>query len=295
MNQQDFRSRKGQKRTALLALSAHRSEKSGTCLSSELMTALVEERCSADEREAALAHLAGCDRCYQEWLSLNALNKKRATGGTVLRFVTRPRNLAAVGSLLAAAASVALFLNIRYPESHQVLQDKAAEPVVQLESKDAEQDLVKESAPPLPDMSKPLGKAEYSDSAAPVERAESASTASGGVPDAPAEAEPAARQRRQTTPPLEETPVRKARALSAVEQRLSTATWEQAITAGCRSAELPPGYWTAREKEGELLLQDQLDLYERARVEEILTLLKTRSPDDGLQGFCSKILELIER
>lgn len=295
MNEQQFRSRKGQERTALLALSAHSPKKSGACLSSELITALVEERCPADERETSLAHLASCDRCYREWLTINTLHKQRTTRGTVLQFVTRPRNLAAAGSLLAAAASVVLYLNIRYPESHQVLQEKAAEPVLELELKDAEQDLFKEDTPIPTDMTEPLGKAEYSTSTASDEDAESASPAPVEIPASLSEAKPLTRQRQPITPQLEEAPVRKARAFSTTERKLSFATWQQDIAAGCRDEEKAPGFWDARVKAGELLLQDQLEDHDRAMVEEIVTFLKTRSPDDGLDGFCSKYLELIDR
>lgn len=109
------RAKNADKRTALLGLTlAGRGGDKGSCLSDEDMAALVDGVCSREERACYLQHLENCEDCYQHWVKLSEIvlsrEKKRGRGDS--NTIVRPKYLAWAGSLLAAAASVVLFLNI---------------------------------------------------------------------------------------------------------------------------------------------------------------------------------------
>jgi len=107
--------READRRLALLALVSELPEPSGACLEPEELSALIEGRLTPEQIEPCLTHLAGCERCYALWLRLDREwrgQTGRSNRNTLRRLISRPRVLAAAGSLLAAAASIAVFLNI---------------------------------------------------------------------------------------------------------------------------------------------------------------------------------------
>ena len=127
------------KRTALLALSADKSEATARqCLSSKEMGQLLEDKCDTSSRQELLTHLAHCPKCYEEWAVLRAQllddaefgqQKKR---GKLLHFISRPKNMAIWGSALTAVASVLFVLNtqihkqpVLYHEELAVTQEPA--------------------------------------------------------------------------------------------------------------------------------------------------------------------------
>lgn len=102
-------------RLALLALATTAPESRGTCLDPEQLAALVEGRLSPEEADTCLAHLADCEECYALWLQLDRLHQEQAASHLAKitrRRISRPRILAAVGTLLAAAASLAVFFDL---------------------------------------------------------------------------------------------------------------------------------------------------------------------------------------
>lgn len=105
--------REKERRLALLAL-ARGSTPPGPCLDAETLAALVEGRLPPAQLEACLGHLAGCDACAALWLQLDQEWRQSAKNNrsNLRQFLARPRVLAAAGSLLAAAASIAVFLNL---------------------------------------------------------------------------------------------------------------------------------------------------------------------------------------
>ncbi len=118
--------KKERRAAALIALAAEKKSGIGRCLTGEEMAALVDGNCSAREEEQGWEHLSGCSECYEQWYVL-----KMEKGGTEKKSGTvhllRPRHFAIVGSALAVAASVAVFLNI--PQAP--LPDRLAEESVQ--------------------------------------------------------------------------------------------------------------------------------------------------------------------
>lgn len=109
------------KAAALIALAAEKKSDVSGCLTDEEMALLVEGKCSAGEKDRAWAHLSDCRQCYEQWYSLKtqggALKK-----GVIVHLMQR-KTLALIGSGLAVAVSVAVFLNL----PHEPLPGRLAE------------------------------------------------------------------------------------------------------------------------------------------------------------------------
>jgi hypothetical protein len=108
--------RRTRERLALLALTGGRRERQSHCLASEEMAELVEMGSEARRRQSLWDHLAQCDDCYQQWLVLNEEQRRREDTGKIKSAMTasRPRLLAATGTLLAAAACMVIYFNLPY-------------------------------------------------------------------------------------------------------------------------------------------------------------------------------------
>jgi hypothetical protein len=110
-----------EKATALLTLAADQGKVHGSCLKDEEMAALVDGRCGGTALSAILAHLSTCDRCYAEWLFLRKKVRQEAPRGR-LYHLSRWRKLRYLGTALAAAASIAVYLNVLKMEDKGVEQ-----------------------------------------------------------------------------------------------------------------------------------------------------------------------------
>ena len=132
------KTRAARRRLALLALSGDQPAPATPCPEPTELAELVEGRLEPTRVEACLAHLAGCDQCCALWLRLDRHRQEQAAPGRrgrLLRLVGRPRALTAAGSLLAAAAGVALVLTLtlqadrttltRLPEKTAEVQSRA--------------------------------------------------------------------------------------------------------------------------------------------------------------------------
>jgi hypothetical protein len=155
--------REARRRLALLALAGEQSEPSGPCLEAEELACLVEGRLTPEQIEACLAHLAGCEHCYATWRHLDQewqqQQAKRGRRGKLRQWLNRPRLLTAAGSLLAAAASIAVFINfttrldrqalLRFPTKPAQEQVQAIPPSEPLERRAVPQEQPAAPAPPL--------------------------------------------------------------------------------------------------------------------------------------------------
>lgn len=106
---------KANKRLGLLGLQTSKKEKSTICLSSEDMALFVENRLEEEAKLQALEHIANCDLCYDEWLLLSEQFSETGSGSDVsgkLKKFSSPKFLTAIGSSLALAASVILYLTL---------------------------------------------------------------------------------------------------------------------------------------------------------------------------------------
>lgn len=104
-----------QRRLALLALLADQPKATTDCVEDEQLASLVEGSLSQEKVEQCMAHLAQCDRCSglwvqldQEWQRQDRLEQRSKRR----KLQKKPRPFTVIGSLLAAAASVAIFVTI---------------------------------------------------------------------------------------------------------------------------------------------------------------------------------------
>lgn len=96
---------------ALLALAAEKKSGVTRCLTGEEMALLVDGSCSVQEKEWGWAHLSYCQECYDQWYVLKMEERGGRKEGRIVHLM-RPKIFAVVGSTLAVAASIAVFLNI---------------------------------------------------------------------------------------------------------------------------------------------------------------------------------------
>ncbi len=145
--------------TALTALAVGEHKSPGACLDSDKMAALVAGKLTAAERQLCLDHLASCQTCYDEWRALGL--DEFAGLAPIIKgpwLSMRSLSLAAAGSLLAAAASLLLYLNIAPPPVMDVMDESASVPEM-MESRsvsqaEEEQRLRLPAAPPSPTVDK---------------------------------------------------------------------------------------------------------------------------------------------
>lgn len=150
--------READRLTAQLGMAAsERSEVEGECLTSEQLADVATNYCSPEERKAALAHFATCQKCYDAWVGVSLSLVAMESG---LERRKRPllsmRNLGYLGSAMAVAASVMVFLNIQGDMTQIV---PVAEKGVEISAQDRleEKDLAQPAASvPAPAMQKEM-------------------------------------------------------------------------------------------------------------------------------------------
>ena len=104
-----------QRRLALLALLADQPKATTDCVADEQLASLVEGALSQQESEQCMAHLAQCDRCSGLWVQLDQewqRQERQEQRNKRRKLQKKPRPFTVVGSILAAAASVAVFVTI---------------------------------------------------------------------------------------------------------------------------------------------------------------------------------------
>lgn len=132
--------------TALSALAVQGPRSAGGCLSSDVMAALVAGNLAERERQTCLDHLALCQFCYDEWRAL-VVDEKHARNKIVKGpwFTTSSLSFTAAGTLLAAAASLILYLNLSPPS---FMESQAPVPLV-IDSRDSPAEVASDDVPPL--------------------------------------------------------------------------------------------------------------------------------------------------
>lgn len=112
--------READRRLALLSLAADCGmQKQQECLTSTEMSDFLEDRCTAQQRQASLIHFSSCESCYREWLELQQeLSEDAIPQKKTLLFQRKIFTIS--GSFLALAASVVLYLNLNQNPGSQL-------------------------------------------------------------------------------------------------------------------------------------------------------------------------------
>ncbi|MEN8198759.1 MAG: hypothetical protein ABFR63_01670 [Thermodesulfobacteriota bacterium] len=302
------RQQQADRRTALLALNADERRIEDDCLTDDGLACLVEHQCPAEEQKQYLSHLASCENCYRRWLELSKLAQAETTQKEQknVHKLIQPKQLAWAGSLLAAAASVVLFLNITGEMAPPVVQqrmetgttrEKATSPEVQstadqsippslsLEKSEKvetkidvfETEMEMPGTPPLP---------------APVEETTGSSQFS--PPQTQQKQQPApAKKALRAEPPMVETLPEEAAMVSADSVSLSASEWLDHIQQGCRRGEGDSQFWQKAYLEGKSLNPGQMA--EKDLVDDLLPLIQElqQVPEAG-PAICRQILRRLD-
>ncbi|OQX19857.1 MAG: hypothetical protein BWK76_03375 [Desulfobulbaceae bacterium A2] len=157
---------RGERLAAGLALATAQGVPLASCLSAEDLAALADDRLAGDARGAALAHLADCEHCYAAWREVRAVARQQQAARGILVRLLRPRNLSYIGSALALAASVVVFVQLRHsglPGADLQAPLPAPAPVLRQQERAADnlapQDMARrrqeETVPPVPKAAAP--------------------------------------------------------------------------------------------------------------------------------------------
>ncbi len=252
----NFKNRKNVEKTeALLALIADKEGGQDRCLLTEEMAALIDDKCEKEERAIFMQHLSRCDNCYMEWLTLKRMEKNAATNVNQRRVyrLSKLKKYRIVGSALAVAASVAVFLNIASPP--QIYQDKAFEKVapMQLERKSGASQL------PLK-MEETKIEAEM-DEAAPM---------------VPSQVEsPLKKKLEKTVAPTPKTAPRAAsKKVTDVENMpLDVDSWLQQLQQNCLTGRQDADFWLKMRLTGEQILEKQIGSLPGNKEQKVVAVL----------------------
>ena len=307
--QRDFDKTRAARRLALLVLSSDQPAPATPCPEPTELAALVEGRLEPARVEVCLAHLAGCDQCAALWLQLDRHRQEQAaTGrrGRLLRLVGRPRVLTVAGSLLAAAASVALVLTLtlqadrttltRLPEKTAEVQSRATSGTDSaVLAKSGENPVAAGSTQPRSRAAKREeavvhNKIATTEPASPAAEAQPAATGGQDLERSgqrsAASSLPGAAADEQAPPPSGQfQPARRAKA------PLTVSGWQDRIRAGC-TGQADAAFFAGVRDQGRTLLADPAGLNEpeRHRIERILALLAQPQPTDD---HCRAMLDLL--
>lgn len=112
---------------AILALSADKGKPAvKECISSEDLALLLESKLTSDEKQRWLEHLSLCESCYQQWTLLKKTQEPDEKNNIIP--IYKRVSYKYIGSSLAVAATIAVFLNIYEPPTSEMsptLSDKA--------------------------------------------------------------------------------------------------------------------------------------------------------------------------
>ncbi len=290
---------KAAKATALLALAADKEQQSGSCLTVPEMAELVDGKGDSRVIEKYRHHLSGCEHCYEQWLSLHREQNRRASGAKI-HYLSRNRKYRYIGSALAVAASVAVFINIYYIQlgfDEQILQES-----VQLEksaelSESASPEVVQESE------QSPGGllQNQVSDGA-PVQEfdRETLMETKRIAPDdevrmkkqqvSPAATLPAT-SREEKSLPME---VAESSLQSPADQ-VNVDAWSRQLMEKCQAGTVDRDYWVAMHALGQKLLlgkPETLGKEKQKKVAAVISILGTMSPDLQ-EDQCRQIIAIL--
>jgi hypothetical protein len=316
------------RRTALLGLAADQPAEAGVCPTSAEMAELID-LCTTEKKEQFFRHIAVCETCYREWLTLQMVLDKRIESKKKSRLFKffEPGNMALFGTLLAAAASVVVFLNINLPttektsliapiesmrqEPSSVREEEKSRPAVSAERQDAPPAPTKPTVKPDTLRKKPETPASVD--AFKMEKKRSVPAAPAAMPPAPASA------LKKGLPAQESISAEKALPKAAREDATDGAVrsqtgggmpalrhsrlqagpavfgqWRQQLENGCREQRTSEAFWQEMERKGREVKahSGELQQDEQTTLENLL-LLTTGMEKANVSERCRKILDLL--
>jgi hypothetical protein len=294
--------RKGDKLTAHIGLAAEKkTEPVGECLTPDGLADVATNHCSPEQRKAALAHFASCQKCYNSWVAISfSIAAVHRGEPQPRRSLGSLRNLTYLGSAFAVAASVVVFLNVRdvplerQMSAPQAESDKRAESVISQQSTGRariENDQVqRKSTPSAPQPAVQELKAESSFSRLAPSTV-SDREAGGGLLKNRADT---VAEMAIESESVEENPV--ADSGVQLDETLDRARWLVNVEEACaRSVKSGEGGvdWSILVQQGEVLLAEIEDLQDRQQIKKVLELLVAgRSPAEEVEQ-CRRIRALL--
>lgn len=319
--------KKAEKARVLLTLAAAGGKARGPCLSDGEMAALVDGRPAGQGRDLAelRAHLADCRKCYGEWLFLKGTEKQVASRGRLYHF-SRFRKLSYIGTALAAAASIAIYLNV--VEMEEGIIEKVPVPQVTLHDKNIAP--VPSTSNPAPAMA-PAVKEERAEPKKLVEQVQAQKLPAPTLPAAPVaesggtakgravmQAAPPPRavdlEERQKTPPTAPAPVAR-KAVRSAEQDAAvfsgeakmtqtpapvaavipaisdTSAWLNELRLACQAGRSESEFWSEMAARGLKLQASQTDQgVGGAKIASLLSFVQGITGPDTLHRQCRLIL-----
>lgn len=282
--------------TALLGLYAVEERSATACLTDEELACLVDRRCTAEAQEQAFRHFASCESCYRQWLELSESiaeeTKTQSPATNTIHPLFQPKQLAWAGSLLAAAASVVLFVNISGNRDKPMLNSQV-------------QSTVELDKAPLPEVRQDRERKNSADTsgtgglskAKKMESLKMKTTMPAAVPSpVPPADQMSFKQKPASMPRLQ-----RSMADDLLEEHAKTGTekfslqvsgWLAAVAQGCRSSEEDPQFWRTRYLEGKNRLHPER-VEEAQLVSRLLPLLQRLQQSEGTADTCTQILHVL--
>jgi hypothetical protein len=291
---------------ALLALAADKAAGSGHCLTADEMAMLVDGGCEKEDLARFRHHLGNCGKCYEEWLGLKKMQVVGSRRGRIIR-LSRFQKYSYIGSALAVAASVVVFLNItppRYSVDEKPVQEPAprqqmSEPVLpQIHMEKEEIDSVQGM-----ESGGPLGTQGAADSVQEVRREKRAASKTAIVE------EPQVKKKRLPAPAASMSRQAEEKAMSAEvfsnvardgirspsDSAADINSWLALLEAGCNAGRPELEFWSDMHLQGEQILKKQSGSLPEKTAEKMTTILRIteQMKSDSVIRLCRDILTLL--
>lgn len=315
-----------QRRLALLALLADQPKTTTDCLEDNQLAELVEGSLAQEEADLYMAHLAQCDRCSGLWVQLDQewqRQERQEQRDKRRKLQKKPRPFTVLGSILAAAASVAVFITITTRVDRKIAHQPLPPPARQQEwvaapPAPAEKGMVEEStlAAPSPQQQEITASADKTDvpvTTAPLmdspvqdqqdnalaKKEETASPSAATVQEPLLASRAATVAEKEAAAPLTtaaEPMARMAKPAAAPpagggSASLSLHTWQEQLRNDCTRPPTPEQMAALAVQGRQLLATADLDEAGRQRVN---TLLASLEGQHELEARCKAILEILD-
>ena len=245
-DQHNSEERKLEKATAILSLLATEKNTTDPCFTAEEMAVLIENGYSGDELTGKWQHLQSCEICYREWALLKTSAQKDKKCGRLYR-LTLPKKLSYIGSALAVAASIVVFLNLYHPPGSLLEKQVIREPQML-----QQMDEVGSSLKTLGTVESEVEKMEDIFPAAPVEQPLPEAESSFSAPMKTASQPPLAKEKKRAergAARLQNSVVGGAAFRPPVPEK-----WLESLEKECRSGRKDLLFWVVARNQGEQLM-----------------------------------------